>query len=993
MAPPGPPPIRRPPPPGRKRRKRAARDSCSGVCWGLGGGTAALVAAVGVAYHALAHGFGGGLVGTFFFAAEEAAPDPTVPADPERYPLLGELEQFQGGYAHDLHWGSYRPGHFIGMRERKPAGLLAGGMWFSDRATHTNGLLNIRHQADWVRDIRNFGWHRHDGRTSGRQEIHDGRLNFTHQFLKDTSGGKQDWAIRFEGRRAYDHLTDSPGISADGPDTSADGPDTLSGLSDTSPIWVSFFFYIAHEVVPEPNGTRGWTFKVDLGPSGNKWEPWQGRDMRGGAGPGGGRGVTHLMDGGIDNFQLSCAAVNSSLPVPRVSFLGTTVGDVKDADRLVRTELLKQNKRRAQRVKQGATQTGLPLRLSNTRPKEPARMNFAVFQVDFEVRPDGTELYCRSPDDPESCYPTNEPGQMLWRGVDFVFTSGGDPKTWDDRARALSGAALTRKLAAKEDEFNERFATTFPTVKAFPHVDPDHNAFEHKVFKEDPDDKWEVVEEMNKFALSNLLGGIGYFYGQSRVSTVSAGPADEYELYFPARLFTGVPSRPFFPRGFLWDEGFHQLIVWRWDKQLSRDMLGSWFDLLNSQGWIPREQILGAEARSRVPDEFVIQRTTNANPPALFLPLQKMAEEIAGLSEEQRRADPTAHFLEAAFPRLELWLDWYLKSQRGPVPGSFRWRGRDPNALNELNPKTLTSGLDDYPRASHPTEDERHVDLLCWMVLGAQTLETISAALHLEAAPKYSRLAAELGSFERLNALHLEASTGRYLDWGLHTEKVALGRAVNEAGEGVIQRLVFAEPELQYVPHFGYVSVFPFAMGLIDRDSNLLHRNIARILEELACGNGLRSLSRKSSLYGKDNTPMDKPYWRFSVWININYLVLAAAKKYLATGPWPDVPNREELHQMGLAWSSIDEGGYYPEVQDQSKEAGIGSLSTEKQNRVLLETLWSKVRYEILRNMQKKFHEGGSIWEQYTDGRGDGRGTRPFAGWSALSILIAADMF
>ena len=34
-----------------------------------------------------------------------------------------------------------------------------------------------------------------------------------------------------------------------------------------------------------------------------------------------------------------------------------------------------------------------------------------------------------------------------------------------------------------------------------------------------------------------------------------------------------------------------QLLVRRWSPRLSRDILASWLDLLNSQGWIAREQV------------------------------------------------------------------------------------------------------------------------------------------------------------------------------------------------------------------------------------------------------------------------------------------------------------------------------------------------------------------------------------------------------------------
>jgi hypothetical protein len=170
-------------------------------------------------------------------------------------------------------------------------------------------------------------------------------------------------------------------------------------------------------------------------------------------------------------------------------------------------------------------------------------------------------------------------------------------------------------------------------------------------------------------ALSSLLGGLGYWHGSGRnmqrvgsVATtkevdaafqgyyadVSAGKfmpphrisslersrdmeqktlqtRNYRSLSAPTQeLFSCSPSRICFPRGFLWDEGFHQLLVSRWDPALSQEVFRTWAALIDSEGWLPREQILDDEARTRVPEEFQTQRSDIANPPTQILALRTM---------------------------------------------------------------------------------------------------------------------------------------------------------------------------------------------------------------------------------------------------------------------------------------------------------------------------------------------------------------------------------
>ncbi|TKW18493.2 hypothetical protein SEVIR_5G437000v4 [Setaria viridis] len=163
--------------------------------------------------------------------------------------------------------------------------------------------------------------------------------------------------------------------------------------------------------------------------------------------------------------------------------------------------------------------------------------------------------------------------------IDIVFLSGSaskNPKI-EERISKLTGPMLSTRLESKQKEFEERYDQIFNV----------NNKIDSKELS------------VGRAALSNLLGGVGYFYGQSKIALpkgFTQKNADKYIPYWPAALYTAVPSRSFFPRGFLWDEGFHQLVIWRWDVHISMDIIGHWLDLLNSDGWIPREQILGAEA-------------------------------------------------------------------------------------------------------------------------------------------------------------------------------------------------------------------------------------------------------------------------------------------------------------------------------------------------------------------------------------------------------------
>ncbi|CAG4959178.1 unnamed protein product [Colias eurytheme] len=303
------------------------------------------------------------------------------------------------------------------------------------------------------------------------------------------------------------------------------------------------------------------------------------------------------------------------------------------------------------------------------------------------------------------------------------------------------------------------------------------------------------------------------------------------------------------------------------------------------------------------------------------------------------------------FPRLQTWYNWFLNSQKGAEPTSYRWRGRDDDGL-QLNPKTLTSGLDDYPRASHPTDVERHVDLRCWMFAAADAMVHIARVLERDTG-KFEAIRDQLGDEDMLNQLHWSSHTETYADYGLHTDGVKLVRQVSKTPNEVtkVVRSVTSPPQERLVTSaFGYISLFPMLLKVLSPKSVKLGK-ILDMLDKpdlLWSPYGLRSLSKSAPLYMKRNTEHDPPYWRGQVWININYLAVSALKHYASV-----------------------EGPYAGKADD----------------------LHRRLKQNVVGNIINQYKRTGYLWEQYSDQDGKGSGCKPFTGWTALFVLIMADEY
>lgn len=185
----------------------------------------------------------------------------------------------------------------------------------------------------------------------------------------------------------------------------------------------------------------------------------------------------------------------------------------------------------------------------------------------------------------------------------------------------------------------------------------------------------------------------------------------------------------------------------------------------------------------------------------------------------------------------------------------------------------LTSGLDDYPRASPPHVGELHLDLISWMAFFTRTMRGIAEfAGESEDEAAFKDIEADI--LQNIEDLHWSKENNMYCDV-----------SVDEDGEFCffylfsLERCAYLETlvdESYHVCHKGYISIFPFLLGLLTPDSPHLGSILDLIANpaELWSPYGIRSLSLDHPLFGQG-----EDYWRGPIWVQMNYLALSALHK------------------------------------------------------------------------------------------------------------------
>lgn len=762
------------------------------------------------------------------------------------------------------HWGTFRPHTFISARAAVPHSPYFGFVY------HPANNVDVRHiVADAKNQIHSFSWSRHDGSQFGDQHIrdHDANLLITSTFVAHHSGSACSIRVSAAPLDPNRPVTVTSLImyAAVAPDEITQVPADVGTISFVNDVPSSSHHHIR---INGSSSAIGGEFSIRVNAPSFGFVDSQSFEIR--------EKDTILSTEGTGSR--SCLRNRSQRP-----------GTIPDEFGHFQVSADKPNPRSS-----WAIDSIVRRKLSRTLDTSPALSNIRL--LDSKIPKGSSVLFVQRL--------VQAPFQIE---VSLVVTEGLTPEQVSTIEGELMGSNLDNRLDTLRKGFDDKFERIFSLSHRFSNS----------------------AIDFAKQALSNVLGGIGYFYGSTLIKNDNSR-SDTPDALPAVGLLTATPSRDVFPRGFLWDEGFHQLIIQQWDPLLSMRCLSSWFRVSQPNGWIPREQILGVEARERFPvhvRHLIVQNPTVANPPTILMPLPLLWEDMRNTNSEIGNINETKEYWKVVSDefmiRAEKYYKWLKNSQSGSLPHSFRWRGRSTNVKSpDGYPLTLSSGLDDYPRALTVSDEERHVDLHSWITWAARVLAQVCEVGGCDAS-EYQE------------------------DYKIFKSSLLNHHSIQTRPEDRQDLLLCDYDGSHRICHEGYATILPLILGLLDSDDERVSA-ILDALEDrsiLRAKAGVMSLSKSDRWHRKGDD-----YWTGSVWMPFNFLTLAALKTKYGR-----------------------ENGLYRE-------------------RAL--KIYNSLRDDIVENTMEVFEETGQLWENYSpDVDGSGKSGRQFTGWTALVLLIMSEKF
>ena len=92
-------------------------------------------------------------------------------------------------------WGSFRSGHYFGLKTAAPSSVVTGLMWFENRIEGNS--IPIRHWCNQDDKLDKYTWIKHDFKNFGIQEIHDGNWIIQTSFVKTND---KQWKSRISAK-------------------------------------------------------------------------------------------------------------------------------------------------------------------------------------------------------------------------------------------------------------------------------------------------------------------------------------------------------------------------------------------------------------------------------------------------------------------------------------------------------------------------------------------------------------------------------------------------------------------------------------------------------------------------------------------------------------------------------------------------------------------------------------------------------------------------